>query len=304
MRSSPVFPALLLITALMASGFQISTARAQTRGAMDLVNCLDQERQIVRRSRADQCDGRVVSDAEAERVRQQRRAYIAESLEGASDATIIGKRLTSIGAGFFVDRRGSIVTNAHVVKGCSELAITSPNGRMSRVKLVATQPSRDLALLSSDLKPTTVAEIAQKPDLAGSEVFIVGYPNQGLPPLIPLLTEGMLAEGLFSQVPGRGRSPLSFKAPLRPGNSGGPVLNRAGQVVGVVFAAVDTSKIYKEQGRIIRDRGVAIPTPMVGEFLARQGVTADFKPASAQRFGPDRLLEAAKDYVVRVECWN
>ncbi|WP_201220805.1 S1 family peptidase [Halochromatium roseum] len=271
---------------------------------MDLVNCLDQERQIVRRSRADQCSGRVVSDAEAKRVRQQRRAYIAESLEAESDATIIGKRLTSIGAGFFVDRRGSIVTNAHVVKGCSELAITSPNGSMSRVKLVATQPSRDLALLSSDLKPTTVAEIARKPDLAGSELFIVGYPNQGLPPLIPLLTEGMLTDGMPSQASGRGRSPLSFKAALRPGNSGGPVLNRAGQVIGVVFAAVDTSTIYKEQGRIIRDRGVAIPSPMLGEFLASQGVSADFKPASTQRYESDRLLKAAKDYVIRVECWN
>jgi hypothetical protein len=82
------------------------------------------------------------------------------------------------------------------------------------------------------------------------------------------------------------------------------VLNPAGQVVGVVFAAVDTSQVYQERGLIIRDRGVAIPSAMVGEFLAGYGLSATFKPEARRRLGLKRLLRAARQYVVRVECWN
>ncbi|WPL17734.1 putative periplasmic serine endoprotease DegP-like precursor [Thiorhodovibrio winogradskyi] len=298
MRKYPVILVLLCLTMHLVLVFNAGVVQAQSPRGTELVNCLDPQRQIVRRARADQCEGRVVSNAEAARIREQRRAYIAESMEEAKESSVIGKRLAGVGAGFFVDFQGAIITNAHVVKDCSDLAISSPNGTVSRVKLVAAQPNRDLALLKGELQPAAVAEFASNADPAGAGVFIVGYPNQGLPPLIPLLTEGTLRPSANTS------GPLPFNAAVRPGNSGGPALNAAGQVVGVVFAAADTSKIYQESGRIVRDQGVAIPNSAVRAFLSAHGVTADFKPASSNRLEPHRLLESAREYVVRVECWN
>lgn len=287
-----------LVTILVLA-MGLGSAFAQPPDPMERVNCLDAERQIVRRSRADQCDGRMVSDAEAARIQKQRQAYIANALEDSKNPSIVGKRLAGLGAGLVVDFQGTVLTNAHIVKGCSDLALSSPNGMVSRAELIAIQPSRDLALLKGDVQPVSVAEFALQAATDGMDVFIIGYPNQGLPPLIPLLTEGALSQR-FDHPGGA----LSFEAPVRPGNSGGPVLNAAGQVIGVVFAAVDTSTIYQEQGRVIRDHGIAIPNAMVRTFLTAQGVAADFKPANPAKLEPHRLLEAARDYLVRVECWK
>lgn len=284
---------LLLMTA--------SVAAAPERSA-SLIDCYDDTREMVMRTRADLCQGRPVSEAEAAVIRDRRRVYLKESVEATRNPIILGKRLVSVGGGFFINATGALLTNAHVVKDCGTLVVSRAGGEMSPAQLVASEPGIDLALIRAEAHPARSAVFATEGAPLPDEVAIVGYPNQGLPPLRPLLTPGTVVPSPLDT--GRLR-PITIQADVRPGNSGGPVLDGSGHVVGVVFAAIDTPAVFKNTGRLVRDIGVAIPNRLALNFLERNGVspvTAGAKTGIA--VNRTQLLDDASQFVARVECWR
>ena len=284
-----------LVTAFLLA---VAAVQVQPATASALVNCHDEARGMVSRVRADNCQGRQVSDAQAAAIRDRRRSYVKESFDANLNPTVPGKRLASIGAGFFVDTAGALLTNAHVVKDCGDLVVSRPGGEMRPARLIATEPGIDLALIKTDFRPQRSAVFAPLDAPLPTRVSIIGYPNQGLPPLRPLLTAGDIsASNLQTAAP----RPISIQANVRPGNSGGPALDGSGRVVGVVFAAVDTPAVYKSTGRVVRDVGVAIPNRLSLSFLERNGVSPTTAGATAKH---DNLLDEASQFVARVECWR
>ena len=274
------------------------TAYSQPETAPSFVNCYDEAREMVMRTRREDCSGKTVGDAEVAAIRDRRRSYVQESVEAHQNPTIIGKRLSSIGAGFFVDIKGALLTNAHVVKDCTTLTASLAEGGMQPARLIVSDPRIDLALLATDFRPRHSAVFAPSEATLSTEIAIVGYPSQGLPPIRPLLTTGTL---VHSQADTPTPRPLTLKADIRPGNSGGPVLDQAGRVVGVVFAAVDTPAVYERTGSVVRDVGVAIPNSLSLGFLERNSIT----PQIATKTDPlANLLDDANSYVVRIECWR
>ena len=287
------FFALALALLQMAAG----PVYSQPETSPSFVNCYDKAREMVMRTRREDCSGRTVEDAEAAAIRDRRRSYVQESVEAHQNSTIIGKRLSSIGAGFFVDK-GTLLTNAHVVKDCTTLTASLAEGGMQSARLIVSDPRIDLALLATDIRPGHSAVFAPPEAPLSTEIAIVGYPSQGLPPIRPLLTSGTL---VHSQADTSTQRPLTLKAEIRPGNSGGPVLDRAGRVVGVVFAAVDTPAVYERTGSVVRDVGVAIPNSLSLGFLERSHIS----PEIVTRTDPlANLLDDANSYVVRIECWR
>ncbi|AFL76089.1 S1 family peptidase [Thiocystis violascens] len=276
----------------------IVDVQVQPASASALVNCHDEARGMVSRIRADNCQGRQVTDAEAAAIRDRRRSYVKESFDANLNPTVPGKRLASIGAGFFVDTEGALLTNAHVVKDCGALVVSRPGGEMRPARLIAAEPGIDLALIKTDFRPQRGAVFAPPDALLPTRVSIIGYPNQGLAPLRPLLTAGGISAPNLQTAASR---PISIHANVRPGNSGGPALDGAGRVVGVVFAAVDTPAVYKNTGRVVRDVGVAIPNRLSLSFLERSGVSPTTTGVTAKR---DNLLKEANQFVARVECWR
>jgi len=138
----------------------------------------------------------------------------------------------------WVLQRGRVVTNAHVVAGASSVVVRmSGSTSVERATLVAFDPSRDLAVL--DVTDLTAPALDIGPDLtAGAPAYAVGYPGDGPFTISPQrVRDRVTARGTDIYQSGAvDRDIYSLRGVVRPGNSGGPLLDQNGQVAGVVFA--------------------------------------------------------------------
>ena len=187
------------------------------------MNCHDEASDTVQTKLSGDCKGKVVSDAEAAVIKERRKAYIKRALNKKPAPATVGKRLQGAGSGFFVAADGSLVTNHHVIANCAQVMVSSATGESGPATSIEIDPANDLALLRTDLAPRDLANFAAIAQYrARRPVALVGYPNQGLLPINPRLTPGVVL-GV------RPRSPtakvLMFGADVRKGNSGGPLLD-------------------------------------------------------------------------------
>ncbi len=143
----------------------------------------------------------------------------------------------SEGSGWVV-QRGRVVTNAHVVAGASSIVVRESGGStVDRATLVAFDPERDLAVLDVTDLSAPALDIGQ--DLgAGDQAYAAGYPGDGPFTITPQRVRDQLtARGTDIYQSGTvERQIYSLRGSIRPGNSGGPLLDQSGDVVGVVFA--------------------------------------------------------------------
>lgn len=288
----------LLVAALTAGGANLSLAA----GDDDLiVNCYDAKSGVVQKKRAGTCRGTAVSDERAAAIRARREAYIRRAFSSHAAPVAPGKRLAGVGSGFFVSTDGVLVTNYHVIKECKAISLSPASGGRFKARLVTTRRGADLALLRAEVRPAGIATFAaDKVGNASGAVRVIGYPDQGIPPIKPLLTRGRAAG---TRAVGGGHHVLQIKAEVRPGNSGGPLLDERGRVIGVVFAKIDTPGVYKRTGAVVRGLAYAIPESVVRAFLDRWRVPYRTRTAAAAPLDNDPL-KTARAFVARVECWK
>jgi S1-C subfamily serine protease len=150
-----------------------------------------------------------------------------------------------LGSGVIIDDAGDILTSLHVVDEATEITITFADGTQSSAQVIATQPENDIAVLSpSQLPAQVVPAMLGNPNAMqiGDEAFAVGNPF-GL--------YGSMSAGVISgfnrsfQPPNleeRIHGLIQIDAAVNPGNSGGPLLNRYGAVVGIVVGIVNPTE--------------------------------------------------------------
>ena len=145
------------------------------------------------------------------------------------------------GSGVVVVNRGIILTSLHVVAGASRIRVMFADGLESDAKIVSRHPENDLAVLQADTVPDDLAAASMRPksDLKpGDAVVAVGFPFG----IGPSVTAGVVS-GLKRQFRTTAGDFLTnliqFDAAVNPGSSGGPLLNAAGEVVGIVTAMLD-----------------------------------------------------------------
>jgi S1-C subfamily serine protease len=148
------------------------------------------------------------------------------------------------GSGFFYDDQGHIVTNYHVVQNAEEVQVTMANGRSMPAKVIGTDPSNDLAVLEVALAPDDAVHVFTVSSEAHVRVghFVVAIGN-------PFGLERTMTLGIVSSLGRVIESPnqrfigevIQSDAAINPGNSGGPLLNLAGEVVGVNSAILSPS---------------------------------------------------------------
>jgi serine protease Do len=284
-----------LSTAALANS---ATSREPLRGP-DVVHCYDEARDAVTRVLVTECRGTVVSDDRAAVLRERRTQAVQRALKGQEQPIYADKRMTKIGTGFFVSD-GRLITNKHVIEGCAALSVETTTGQVGSANLLHVDENQDLALVQANTStPATAVFQARESVQPGGVIALIGYPDQGLPPRKPLMAMGTTVP--LDVHPNRDR--IAIKADVRRGNSGGPLLDQWGNVVGVINAKINTVKVYNETKQLIRDVGFAISTPAVLRFLDRTDTPYRLSAVSTT-LNPNQLFERAKPFVARIGCWS
>jgi S1-C subfamily serine protease len=203
----------------------------------------------------------------------------------------------SSGTGFVVSEQGHILTNAHVVKACAEPKVFTSDGSMVKGHVRARDARNDLAVIETTIRPAYVAPFRTAVKL-GESVSVFGYPLAGL-----LSSSGNFSTDNVAAVTGMAddSSMLQISAPVQPGNSGGPLLDQSGNVVGVVVGKLDALKYAAIANDIPQNINFAIRAAAAATFLQANRIS--FKTGE---LGQARLVTEIADQAtrisVRIEC--
>jgi len=171
---------------------------------------------------------------------------------------ILEREVQGLGSGFVISPDGYIVTNDHVAGNATKITVSFPDGKTLDARLVGTDPATDIALLKVDPdEPLPYLEFSKSgPPIVGEWVIALGNPFGLFEAADPTVTVGVVsATGRDLQVERRGtiyRDMIQTDAAINRGNSGGPLVNALGEVIGV------NSAIYSESGGSI-GIGFAVP---------------------------------------------
>ncbi len=151
----------------------------------------------------------------------------------------------SLGSGVIIDANGDILTSLHVVAGASTIQVTFADGTQSSAQVATKQPENDIAVLQADTPPAQIVPaVLGNPNAmhVGDDAYVVGNPFG----LYSSMSAGVISG--FNRTFQPTGTDLTLKgliqvdAAVNPGNSGGPLLNRAGEVIGIVEGIVNPTE--------------------------------------------------------------
>jgi S1-C subfamily serine protease len=173
-----------------------------------------------------------------------------------------GEEGRGLGSGVIIDNRGDILTSLHVVSDASEIKVTFADGTESNAFIILSQPENDIAVLQADRPPELlVPAVLGNPNAmrVGDEAYVVGNPF-GL--------YGSMSAGVISGFERTIKLPnseqhvhglIQIDAAVNSGNSGGPLMNRYGQVVGIITALANPT-----DDEVFIGIGFAVPIDVAG----------------------------------------
>lgn len=209
-----------------------------------------------------------------------------------------GESTAFSGTGFCVHPDGYVLTNHHVIEGAREIMARSPRQRCP-LEPVFADPGNDLALLRAAAPLGGVAAFREGAAARlGEMVVVIGYPLGGLLGSGPQVTTGNVSALIG---PGDDTSRLQFTAPTQSGNSGGPLLDGDGAVVGVVSSKLNAARIHEITGDLPQNINFAIKAALARSFLEAAGIEYQTRLSHTARTAADIAAEA-RDFVVKIEC--
>lgn len=204
-----------------------------------------------------------------------------------------------VGTAFYVSADGFLVTNSHVVGSCREVVLKRRGLLIGRASLFARNERDDLAVLKHDASsPSYLRVRAGDPLRVADAVVVFGYPLSGM-----LSTTGNTTVGNVTALAGLRDDYRMFQlsAPVQPGNSGGPVVDDRGRLIGVVVSKLDALKFAGVTGDIPQNVNFAIKASTLVSFLEAQGVRYE-SAATGEVLTPAAASEVASAATVMVEC--
>src|SRR6516164_5354842 len=228
------------------------------------------------------------------------RVAAAAALVVLAPAVALGQSgKTSSGSGVVIGVHGEVLTNAHVVPGCAQITVRWSSGEMAAATLVARDEKNDLAVIRTRPSVTSIATFRDDaPVRAGDGIVALGYPLSGL-----LATTVNLTVGNVSALAGLGDDSryLQISAPVQPGNSGGPLLDTSGHLVGIVSSKLNAALVARFTGDIPQNVNFALKAEVVRTFLDSKGIAYHSAPSDKQ-LSPADIGDIAQPFTLRIEC--
>ncbi|HUN53470.1 MAG TPA: tetratricopeptide repeat-containing serine protease family protein [Candidatus Sulfotelmatobacter sp.] len=252
---------------------------------------------------------RQLSPAEIERAQAAARDWkpgapvtliaIATAPGGVRAGSNAAAPVKGIGTGFAVSPAGHLLTNNHVVQSCSSVRVHRQGDAAVPADVVAHDQQNDLALLKVAIALHDVVAFRDGRGLRqGDDVLAYGFPLAGT-----LAREGNLSIGSVSALAGVNNDTryLQISAPVQPGNSGGPLMDDAGNLVGVVSSKLNALAVAAVVGDLPQNVNFAIKEAVARDFLDANGV-AYRTAASTHPLKAADLAERARRFTFLVEC--
>ena len=220
----------------------------------------------------------------------------------AANPALAQSRPTSSGSGFVVSADRAL-TNFHVVDGCAQLTVRNARNQTAPATVAATDPARDLALVSIPARIVAPLVFRSAPPVErGEEVVTYGFPLTGLLSSGPSLTTGNI-----SALAGLRDNAVQYQisAPVQPGNSGGPLLDSHGHVVGVVVAKLNALRIAQMTGGDIpQNVNFAIKGSEAVSFMGEHDVTPQTAVSDGPDLRPDKVGAIANVSTLFIQCFG
>jgi S1-C subfamily serine protease len=215
------------------------------------------------------------------------------------DDASANKLVSKSGTGFVISSGGHIVTNNHVIDGCVGDIHGSLTGESEvALRVVSTDEFNDLALLKAAKSFNDVARIRATAIRSGDTVIAIGYPFHGL-----LTSDFTVTTGIVSSLSGllNDTRYLQISAAVQSGNSGGPLFDTSGNVVGVVAAKLNALKVARATGDLPENINFEIKTGVVRDFLDNSAVPYQTADSVQERKTAD-IATKARGYTMLISC--
>lgn len=191
------------------------------------------------------------------------------------------------------------MTNQHVIDGCVGDITANLSGEPQVVlRVVSTDETNDLALLQASVPFKDVASIRERPVHPGDSVTAIGFPLHGL-----LTSDFTVTTGIVSSLSGvlNDTRYLQISAAVQPGNSGGPLSDSTGEVMGVVAAKLNALKFAKATGDLPENVNFAIKTGALRDFLDNSAVAYRATDGASELKTPEAASNARK-FTLLISC--
>lgn len=270
----------------------------------EVVYCHDSSRDLVQRVRLRHCRGNVVRPDQAVRlqseIEKKRRDRQTRALEESTIREKQGVRFKSAGAAFAVNRRGELLTSAHVVKGCDALeARNNGSHRAFPARIKAIAKDSDLAIIQIGVQTPNILRFSGQPPADGTPLALIGYPSEGMIRRTPRMTPVLISHAVSN--PSR-FGLIGVAGDVRRGNSGGPAIDSRGRAVGVLKAKIDSVAAHQLTGRLLTNLGVVVETGRVLRFLQKSQTPFAIDDSQASEKSGRALFEQGRRAVFRIDC--
>lgn len=226
-----------------------------------------------------------------ERINKQDIALGTHQYSGISPKSS-EKNTISSGTGFIISKNGHILTNSHVIHGASEIEVEL-NNETYKAKLLEEDKQNDIALLKIDKNDTSHINLNQNEIKKGTNICALGYP------LVNLQGKELKATfGNVNSLSGFQGDPRFYQmdSAIQPGNSGGPLLDKFGNVIGIVTAKLNQLATYKVSGSFNQNVNYALKINYVVPLLKKHNIK--FSKFTTSNISNEMMVEKASKSVV------
>ena len=180
----------------------------------------------------------------------------------------VKQQVVSGGTGFLFSSKDYVITNHHLVRGRSSIKVTFLDGEVIDAKVVSVDKQNDIAFLklsqSPKIPPSSLRIADSSTVKLGDKIFTIGYPASHL-----LGKSPKYSEGVINSIKGISDNPAYFQisVPIQPGNSGGPLFNERGEVIGITTSSLDSDLAKDAMGAVPQNINYAVKSLLIKNLM-------------------------------------